>query len=286
MTSMTAANALVELQQVLYESKNPTRRWLHTARKGGIVDAVRRCARRRHARALEVGPGSGIYLPVLSRLYDEVTAIDIEDAYLDHANALTAKHPNLRLQVDDITDSSLPESSFDLVLCTEVIEHIRDSAAAIEQMYRLLVPGGALILSTPQRYSTLELATKIAFLPGIVSLVRRIYREPILDPGHINSKTGRQIIRQLKEAGFRIRRRHSSGMYVPLVAEFMGETGLSLERWLELKLRGGPLNGLLWTQYYVAQSAKDKTDVDRDSRNDPVPVRYRHETVDCGAGIQ
>ncbi|UCG16543.1 MAG: methyltransferase domain-containing protein [Phycisphaerales bacterium] len=286
MTSMTAANALVELQQVLYESKNPTRRWLHTVRKEWIIDALRRCARRRHARALEVGPGSGIYLPVLSHLYDEVTAIDIEDAYLNHANALTAKHPNLRLQVDDITDSSLPGSSFDLVLCTEVIEHIRDSAAAIAQMHRLLAPGGTLILSTPQRYSTLELATRIAFLPGIVGLVRRIYREPILEPGHVNSKTGRQIVRQLEDAGFRIRQRHSSGMYVPLLAEFLGETGLWLERWLELKLRGGRLNGLLWTQYYVAQGAKDGAGVDRDPKDGLLPVRCRHETVDCGAGIQ
>ena len=141
-----------------------------------------------------------------------------------------------------------------MILCTEVIEHIADSGSALKEMHRLLVPGGVLILSTPQRFSPLEMTAKIAFLPGIIDLVRLIYREPILETGHINLMVTSEVMEQLKRPGFRIAERFKSGVYLPLVAEFAGNLGLRLERWLEPKLREGPWDWLLWTQYFVAEA--------------------------------
>jgi 16S rRNA A1518/A1519 N6-dimethyltransferase RsmA/KsgA/DIM1 with predicted DNA glycosylase/AP lyase activity len=119
--SMSSVDALVELQQTLYRSSNLTRRWLHCARLDWIVDALQRAAPEGRERALEIGPGAGIYLPVLARLFREVVASDIETAYLQHAAKLVDAHPNLHLVADDITASKLPEASFDLILCTEFI---------------------------------------------------------------------------------------------------------------------------------------------------------------------
>jgi len=104
-------------------------------------------------------------------------ASDLEAFYLEHAQSLTAKYRNLTFQVDDICKSKLPERSFDLVLCSEVIEHLADSAGALSQMHRLLNSGGTLILSTPQRYSLLEMTARIALLPGFINLVRGVYQE-------------------------------------------------------------------------------------------------------------
>lgn len=251
---MTLENELIELQQTLYTSRNPTRRWLHCTRRDWIIDALRRTIGDQHRRAIEVGPGSGIYVPILAQLYDEVVALDIEQAYLNHISHLSGIYQNLVLKIDDITASSLPSETFDLVLCTEVVEHIPDSLSALREMHRLLRPGGTLVLSTPQRYSPLEVTAKIAFLPGVINLVRFIYQEPILETGHINLMTAGQVTRQLEQAGFHIQESYKSGMYIPLVAEFFGDAGVRLERWLESKLRGGPLDGLLWTQYYIAKA--------------------------------
>ena len=251
---MSHESELIELQQTLYTSSNPTRRWLHCARRDWIIDALHHTVGGQHQRAIEVGPGSGIYLPILAQLYDEVVALDIEQAYLNHASHLTSTHQNLLLKIDDITASSLPTASFDLILCTEVVEHLPDSSPALREMHRLLRPGGTLLLSTPQRYSPLEMAAKIAFLPGIINLVRFIYQEPILDTGHINLMTSKQMTRQLEQAGFHIQESYKSGMYIPLVAEFFGGAGVRLEQWLESKLRGGSLDSLLWTQYYIART--------------------------------
>ncbi|MCZ6771992.1 MAG: methyltransferase domain-containing protein [Proteobacteria bacterium] len=252
---MNAASDLVDLQQTLYSSKNPTRQWLHCTRRDWIIDALRRYVHEKVDTTLEVGPGYGIYLPVLAQLSANVMATDIEDAYLNYAAGLRSVHPNISLQIDDITDSNLRDGSFDVILCTEVIEHIQESAAALREMHRLLKPGGVVVLSTPQRYSPLELAAKIAFVPGIINIVRLVYREPILESGHINLMTERQITAQLEAAGFRIRERFKSGVYLPVVAEFTGTLGLRLAQALESKLRDGPLSGLLWTQYYIAEAA-------------------------------
>lgn len=244
--------ALFELQQTLYTSKNPTRRWLHVARRRWITDAIWRCSEGGVGQAMEVGPGSGVYLPVLADVAGEVVALDAELAYLDRLRPLAQDHPNIRFVHDDITRASVNSNSFDLVLCTEVIEHIRDADAALAEMHRILRPGGSLILSTPQRFSPLELTAKIAFLPGVIEVVRRVYSEPVLETGHINLMTRRTLRRRLERAGFTVTETYLAGVYIPVAAEALGEVALRFERWLEPRLRRSPFAWLLWTQHVVA----------------------------------
>ncbi len=251
---MASQSELLELQRTLYTSRNPTRRWLHNTRRDWINATLRRLAARAPGRALEVGFGSGIYLPVLAALYAEVIGSDIDEVFVRYAGALVQVHPNLRVIVDDITQTNLAEKSFDLILCTEVIEHIADSQSVLSAIHRLLRRGGSLVLSTPQPWSPLEILSKLAFLPGVIDLVRRVYKERIYKTGHINLMTQAQVTNQLREAGFRIREHFKSGMYLPIVAEFAGRYGLGFEQWLESSLREGPLDCLLWTQCYVAEA--------------------------------
>ncbi|MBE9538845.1 MAG: class I SAM-dependent methyltransferase [Proteobacteria bacterium] len=241
---------LVDLQETLYTSRNPTRRWLHCSRRDWIVDHVQAVAGPL-PRVLEVGPGAGGYLPVLAGVSSEVVAADIEEAYLSQARILTESIPGLTCVKDDITATALRTDSFNLILCTEVIEHIVDSDAALCGLRKILAPGGTLILSTPQRYSPLELCAKIAFLPGIIHLVRLVYREPIIETGHINLLTEKTLKVQIEAAGLQIQEEYKSGFYLPLIAEFFGNKGLVLLQWCEKKLRGSRLSGLLWTQYYI-----------------------------------
>lgn len=65
--------------------------------------------------------------------------------------------------------------------------------------------------------------------------------------------TSKQVIKQIKLAGFHIEESFKTGVYLPLIAELTGNWGLNLERWLEKKLRNSFFDWLLWTQYYIAQ---------------------------------
>jgi SAM-dependent methyltransferase len=51
--------------------------------------------------------------------------------------------------VSDILDIPEPDASFDAVLCTEVLEHLPDPIRALDEMARLLRPGGMFIITAP-----------------------------------------------------------------------------------------------------------------------------------------
>jgi SAM-dependent methyltransferase len=67
--------------------------------------------------------------------------LDYETADLDPSGA-----PD---HVADITDTGLPADSYDVMLCSHVLEHVPDDRAAMREMFRLLRPGGWLVAQVP-----------------------------------------------------------------------------------------------------------------------------------------
>ena len=244
---------LIERQTAVYQSRHPTRRWLHETRRLWVTEAVRRYAPARGGHALEVGPGSGTYLSFLAGLFENLSVSDESVEVIQYIKTILPR-PGISTIVDDLSHSRLPSHTFDLILCSEVLEHIPGGPKAIGELHRLLKPGGILILTTPQPYSLLELMMKAASWPVVHPLVEWFYGEPIPRNEHLYTLSGKRVTACLKGSGFQIRERFSSGMYLPLVAELCGRWGVWLERALETRFRGGPLDGLLWTQYVVAQA--------------------------------
>ena len=50
---------------------------------------------------------------------------------------------------DDMTKTNLPENSFDVVVAVEVLEHVEQDRAFVENVYRVLKPGGMFVMTTP-----------------------------------------------------------------------------------------------------------------------------------------
>jgi SAM-dependent methyltransferase len=180
-----------------------------------------------------------------------VIGADIEPAYLSGIERLLGKFKNLQILVDDIQESKLEDGGFGLVLCTEVLEHVPSPELALRTLYRILRPGGVLILTTPQRFSFMELFSKIALLPGIIQLVRRIYREPILEMGHISLRTATVLRTSIVDCGFEFLNEDKFGLYLPLLAEFGGAWGGRKIEAIEGLIKSSSLNWVLWTQAYI-----------------------------------
>ena len=110
---------------------------LRAVTKGKLIGRALVPKATRGQTALDVGCREGIQTRWLEGKGYTVTSIDIQPAY-GHA---------LVVDVDD----PLPfkANSFDLVWCSEVIEHLRRPSTSIQEMRRVLKPGGTMIITTP-----------------------------------------------------------------------------------------------------------------------------------------
>ena len=100
----------------------------------------------RGTRLLEIGPGLGnLLVEAVARGYD-VTGIEYSQSSVDAANLRLGAE---RVRQGSLGTVSLPEQSFDVAIMSDVLEHTRDPRADLEQVWRLLRPGGAIFISVP-----------------------------------------------------------------------------------------------------------------------------------------
>lgn len=70
---------------------------------------------------------------------------------LHEAFSSSASYPSTwALSAADITTLPFPDHIFDIVICSEVLEHIPNEEAAISEIIRILKPGGTLVISVPR----------------------------------------------------------------------------------------------------------------------------------------
>lgn len=97
-------------------------------------------------RVLENGCGVGMYVEHLAPFGGVVIGLEYD---FERAAAAHARSAHILNAAGEWLP--FPSSAFDLILSHEVIEHVRDDRAAIQEMLRVLRPGGRLLLFCPNR---------------------------------------------------------------------------------------------------------------------------------------
>jgi SAM-dependent methyltransferase len=100
-------------------------------------------------RVADIGCGPGVFTRYLCRHARYVYAGDIDQGALSRTFARHAKQPNLAAVVTRANELPFPDASLDAVLFLEVLEHLRDDAGGLQELYRVLAPSGRLVLSVP-----------------------------------------------------------------------------------------------------------------------------------------
>lgn len=100
--------------------------------------------------ACGTGYGSHMTAKERKREVTQIVAVDLDQETLNYAN-VEYNHQKIEYVQGDVTDRTLPErlGEFDTILCFETIEHVEDDRAVMENLYRMLKPGGILVLSSP-----------------------------------------------------------------------------------------------------------------------------------------
>jgi len=97
-------------------------------------------------RTLEVGVGTGLNLPLYGRDL-ELSGIDLNPGMLAMARRrATESGRNIDLREGNAEMLPFPDASFDTVVCTLAVCSVADRGSAIGEMYRVLRPGGLLLL--------------------------------------------------------------------------------------------------------------------------------------------
>lgn len=139
----------------------PQRTWAHyklsAAERGrGVISSLAAHGWREGVRFLDAGCAYGGYLVAAAEAgARDVVGIDVDKDYLEMAGALLAAHrvPGL-LELGSLEDIELQrklcrEEHFDVVTCTDVLEHVEDAAIALEMLARYLAPSGCAYVTIP-----------------------------------------------------------------------------------------------------------------------------------------
>ncbi|MFQ5453208.1 MAG: methyltransferase domain-containing protein, partial [Candidatus Zixiibacteriota bacterium] len=106
---------------------------------------------------LEVGCGTGYGTHMLSERCRSIIGVDISREAVEYA-VKNYSNPNLEYKViPSIEKSPLPFESnlFDVVVSFQVIEHINEAGTCLQEIHRVLKPGGTVIIATPDRSTRL-----------------------------------------------------------------------------------------------------------------------------------
>ena len=98
-------------------------------------------------RVLDLGCGTGVFTAMLAQAGAQVVGVEVAEAALARARHA---HPELDFRLAP-NGGRLPfeDRDFELVWASEVIEHIADTERWLQEIRRVLVPEGRLLLTTP-----------------------------------------------------------------------------------------------------------------------------------------
>lgn len=159
---------------------------------------------------LEIGCGRGGFSKYLLQRYpgiNKLIASDFSESALAIGKNRLADMPNIVWRKEDIQSLSFPTNTFDTIISCETIEHIPNPHQALKELYRVLKPGGRLILTCPNYFS----------LFGIWVLYRKIIGKPYTEGGqpYVNYIQVPAIYGRIKLLGFKVAHFHSSELVIP-----------------------------------------------------------------------
>lgn len=171
-----------DLYKDLYDKEHT--HWWHIGKRRIVYSLLKRYlppGHREDRRALDLGCGTGLNLEQLEK-YALATGTDYYVEALDFCR----QRGHTRLAKADAANLPFADQYFDIATALDVIEHLDDDYVALKELYRVMKPGGLLIVSVP--------AYKFLWT----------YWDDIL--GHRRRYTTGMMEKVMRKAGFRVRK--------------------------------------------------------------------------------
>ncbi len=174
----------------LFSTGNPYDSKAHIMLYQKSVELIKKYTKKNYL-LLDIGCGDGRLERSLFKYCQRILGIDISEVAIKKA-MLKNKVRNVKFLVDSI-ESFKPKEKFDVVTMLNFIEHVYDLNTVMKKVYKLMKPGGFLIITSRNRDA---LTWKLSRLFGKKTAIEGGYYTPL------NEYNYSQLERILKKQGF------------------------------------------------------------------------------------
>jgi len=136
---------------------------------------------------IDIGCGTGEFIVQLRERFNTLVGIDTNSHAIEFTARRVGKDRNILLQCGELDSLHFTAEHFDVCLCLDVLEHVKDLSTLLKEIHRILRPGAEMIVTVPNWYDMI--------VSGILQI----------DPFHINTFTPWRWMNLLKRAGFKIK---------------------------------------------------------------------------------
>ena len=120
--------------------------WWFVGRRQLFGDLIQSLHLADRSAVADVGTSVGGNLRLLADIgFSDVRGVDASPVAVEYCT----KRGFDRVTQGDVCDLPMPDRNLDLVLATDVVEHVEDDAAAMREIYRVLKPGGYALITVP-----------------------------------------------------------------------------------------------------------------------------------------
>lgn len=169
-------------------------------------------------RLFDFGCGAGGFLVEAQTAGFEVTGLELNRDLAGHVE----KTYGIPVFQGLVSDAAFDHERFDVIITSQVFEHLLDPRATLRDLRRILLPTGLILIE----------------VPSLLDIRERLRRGSMMDDSHLFYFTGKSLARLLVDGGFRVlkvqegmrpyRFRHESARHAPLWLLDCGERLLSL----------------------------------------------------------
>jgi SAM-dependent methyltransferase len=162
-------------------------------------------------RVLDVGAKRG---GLGSYILETASRVAYTGTDLNEENVAAGRDAGLDMRKSDAADA-LPfdRAAFDCVFCLEILEHLVTPLSLLQEVRRVLIDDGRVVISVPSPYSWVEVA-------------RELFHLPDTEEGHLNVFTAPVMENLAALAGLRIDRRLGTSVRVPMTTRLVSTNSI------------------------------------------------------------
>ncbi len=219
--------------------QQPEDLWGYVKRLRFVREAIRDSfGDRSSLRVLDIGCGNGsqLALPLAQDARLNIVGIDTDARSIEHAQRLSEAKENLDFVCASVTETP-SDQPFDVIILSEVLEHLAQPEEMLKTATRLMSRDGILIVTVPNGYGEFEIDSWIFRLLRLQKIVDRFAKQSEVlaatdnsESGHIQFFTRPRLARLFKDAGLVIFREGAASFLAgPVAGHFVARSQRVIE---------------------------------------------------------